>query len=158
MAIRGLRKESGRTLEDLAKVICGHWRIWKGQCGPAEDLRRAVGASGGLGKVRGGLGRGAKQLLEDLGSLEDTVLFCFFHWLIECLLCCIVGFWAHFFPALNSGCFSVGYTCHLDWEIICFPGHLASFDSSTKSPNSKTPPFSPNAISWGEETAGGILN
>lgn len=37
-----------------------------------------MGAIGGLGKVRGGLGRGAKQLLEDLGSLEDTVLFCFF--------------------------------------------------------------------------------
>lgn len=94
MTIRGPRKESGRTLEDLAKVICGHWRIWKGQSGPPEDLRRAVGVIGGLGKVRGGLGRGTKQLLEDLGSLEDTILFCFFplaHRMSAVLYCQFLG-------------------------------------------------------------------
>lgn len=57
---------------------------------PLEDLTRAVVAIEGLGKVSGGLGRGGKQLLEDLGSLEDTVWFCFFPLAhrMSVMLCC----------------------------------------------------------------------
>lgn len=118
LAIGGPGKVVGWLPEDLETMVSGHplGDLGRSVCGHSRTWEGQQAAVGGPGKFR---------------------MYCVFQWLIEGLLCLLSVSGLISFLPLTQECFSVGYTCHLDWEIICFPGHLASFDSSTKSPNSK---------------------